>query len=143
MEVPLKMASFVAVVLQLLASVPLVLSLYQSSHISPRMQQSYNVYHDLAGANAHMLMPAKVHSNSAYCQDYLSNVAGAKEVPLCGVTLNHGSALTGSSALPYQLPFWALPDDFSGIENQVKMTVCFSGKCLTQYTLLHLRNHCP
>jgi hypothetical protein len=135
MEVSLKMATTTAVIFQLLASVPLVLSLIQSYHISSHMPGSYNVYHNLAGATARMLMPAKVHSNPAYCPDDLHNVTGAKEVPLCGAALNHGSPLTGSSGLPYQPPFWALPDNFSELRKLAKMMVCFQGKFLASFSL--------
>jgi hypothetical protein len=136
MDVSLKISTTVAVIFQLLASVLLVLSLHQSYHISSHMKESYNVYHDLAGATARMLMPAKVHSNSSNCPDDLHNVTGSEEVPLCGATLNHGSPLTGSLGLPYQLPFWAMRDDVSEFEKVAKMMVCFQGKCLAKTTLL-------
>jgi hypothetical protein len=123
-EFPLKLAHAIMVSLQVAAAVPLVLSVYQSSHISSHMRRSYNVYHDLAGATARMLMPAKLHTYSAQDPGYIWNGTDLDKAPSCGSTLNNGSVKTGSSSLPYQVPFWALPDDNSGLEDMVKMLVC-------------------
>jgi hypothetical protein len=122
-EFSLKLATAIGVFFQVAAAVPLVLSIYQSSHISLHVQRSYNVYHDLASATAHMLMPAKLKIYAAQNNDYIWNATNLDIAPPCGSTLNHASVQTGSSTLPYQVPFWALPDDDSGLGDMVKMLV--------------------
>jgi hypothetical protein len=124
MEFSLKLASTIGVFLQVAASVPLVLSIYQSSHISSHMQRSYKVYNDLAGATARMLMLAKIHAYSVQYPDNVWNATNHDIAPPCGSTLNIESVQTGSSTLPYQLPFWAVPNDDSGLGDMVKMLVC-------------------
>jgi hypothetical protein len=123
-ELSLKLATAIGVFFQVAAAVPLALSIYQSSHISLHMRRSYNAYHDLAGATARMLMPAKFHTYSAQDPDYVWNSTSLDIAPPCGSTLNDGSVQTSSSTLPYQVPLWALPDDDSGLEDMVKMLVC-------------------
>jgi hypothetical protein len=146
-EFSLKLATAIGVFFQVSAAVPLVLSIYQSSHISLHMRRSYNVYHDLAGATARMLMSAKIKTYSAEYPDYVWNAKNLDIAPPCGSTLNHASVQTGSTSLPHQVPFWALPDDDSGLGDIVKMLVrtlqaapAHAWLLLTLYVFQHLRS---
>jgi hypothetical protein len=125
-ELSLKVAKSGLVLLQLAAWVPLALSIYLSQQISFHLRERYKVYHDMAGATARMLMPAKIQTYSGHCADdarNISTVSNVDEVPLCGVTLNGGATQTSSSSLPYQLPLWALFNDESGLEGLANMLV--------------------
>jgi hypothetical protein len=122
-ELSLKVAKSGLVLLQLASWVPLALSIHLSQHISFHLRESFKVYHDMAGATARMLMPAKIQTYSGHCADDARNITTVDELPLCGVTLNGGATQTSSSSLPYQLPLWALPNDESGLEGLANMLV--------------------
>jgi hypothetical protein len=112
-----KLASSIAILLQVAASVLLVLWIIFSTRLSSHVREAYQVYHDVGGAAARMLMPAKLHTYATPCN--MATTADA--VPLCGAALN--GIQTRDPPLPYQLPLWALPDDTSGLTDLVNTLV--------------------
>jgi hypothetical protein len=112
-----KLANSIALLLQVATSVLLVFRSIYSRGLSSHAREAYQLYHDVGGAAARMLMPAKLHTYATPCN--VATTAGA--VPQCGAALS--SIQTRDSPLPYQLPLWALLDDTSGLTDLVNTLV--------------------
>jgi hypothetical protein len=113
-----KLACITVALLQLGASVLILLLTVYSFRFSSDVRAKYDVYNDVGGASAHMLMPAKTHTYAAFCDD--ATTSG--EIPLCGAALNNNQL--HNFPPPYQLPLWALPNDISGLLDLTRMLVC-------------------
>jgi hypothetical protein len=112
-----KLACITVALLQLTASVLVLLLTMFSLRFSSHARARYDVYNDVEGAPARMLMAAKIHTYAAFCDD----AATSREVPLCGAALNDNQMHTFPP--PYQLPLWALPSNSSGLVNLTKTLV--------------------
>jgi hypothetical protein len=113
-----KLACITVALLQLVASVLVLVFTVFSLRFSSHARARYDVYNDVGGAPARMLMPAKTSAYAASCD----NAASSEEVPLCGAALNGYQMHT--FPLPYQLPLWALPSSSSELLNFTKTLVC-------------------
>jgi hypothetical protein len=113
-----KLACITVALLQLAASALVLLLTVHSLRFSSHVRSRYDVYNDIGGAPARVLMPAKTYTYAASCDDGTTS----EEVPLCGAALNDDHI--HKFPLPYQLPLWALPSDISGLLSLTNMLVC-------------------
>lgn len=115
---------------QMAALVPLLHTILLTYQLPSHVEERYDIYQDVGGAPARMLLPFKAESFPSLATD--AELPSETEddvqdqIPYCG---GSGEAGDGSQRLT-QLPEWILPTDESGMLAFSATLVCLSAHML-------------
>lgn len=120
--------SALLVAAQIAALAPLGLAILYKGRLPLHVDAVQNIYHDLAGAAARIMLPAKLSEFGTFGND-AANASDAVGVAVaaCGIT--------DEAPFSRGQPAWQLPDDERGLQNLVSTFVrslhlCFGMHCV-------------